>query len=101
MHRMRTPLLALVAALGGLGAHGAPGQTAEPAAPAAATSSPSLQSSPRLMPLPRGDAARRLPIVLQAQKITSQPDLQAVAEGDVEFRRGGLVIQAEDRKSVV
>jgi LPS-assembly protein len=47
------------------------------------------------MPLPRGEAARRLPIVLQAQKITTQPDLQTVAEGDVEFRRGGLVIQAD------
>ncbi len=101
---MRIPLLALVAALGGLGAHGARSQTADPAAPqaafapasaASAGASTPLQSSPRLMPLPRGDAARRLPIVLQAQKITTQPDLQTVAEGDVEFRRGGLVIQAD------
>ncbi len=92
---MRIPLLALVAALGGLGAHGARGQTAEAAAPAPAASSASLQSSPRLLPLPKGEAARRLPIVLQAQKVTAQPDLQAVAEGDVEFRRGGLVIQAD------
>ena len=92
---MRTPLLALVAALGGLGAHGARGQSVEPVAPAASASAATLQNSPRLMPLPRGEAARRLPIVLQAQKITSQPDLQTLAEGDVEFRRGGLVIQAD------
>lgn len=99
---MRTPLLALVAALGGLGAHGARGQSVEPAASAAsaasappAASAANLQSSPRLMPLPRGDAARRLPIVLLARQITAQPDLQTVAEGDVEFRRGGLVIQAD------
>ncbi|MDP1912257.1 LPS-assembly protein LptD [Brevundimonas sp.] len=45
--------------------------------------------------MPRAEAARQLPIVLQAQKITSQPDLQTVAEGQVEFRRAGLVIRAE------
>jgi hypothetical protein len=33
-----------------------------------------LQASTTLQPLPRGDAARQLPIVLQAQKITGQPD---------------------------
>jgi LPS-assembly protein len=96
---MRIPLLALVAALGGLSAQGARGQpvglvVAAPASSSASSPTP-LQSSPRLMPLPRGDASRRLPIVLQAQKITTQPDLQTVAEGDVEFRRGGLVIQAD------
>jgi len=54
-----------------------------------------LTPSTTLQPLPRGEAARRLPIVLQARRLSSQPDLQALAEGDVEFRRGGLVIQAD------
>ena len=54
-----------------------------------------LTPSTTLQPLPRGDAGRRLPIVLQARSLRSQPDLQTLAEGDVEFRRGGLVIQAD------
>ena len=68
-------------------------------APALAASSasapPALQASTTLQPLPRGDAARRLPIVLQAQRISGQPDLLTQGEGDVEFRRGGLVVQAD------
>jgi LPS-assembly protein len=54
-----------------------------------------LEPSPRLTPLPRGTAQRPLPIVLRAQRITSQPDLLTEATGDVEFRRGGLVIRAD------
>ncbi len=49
----------------------------------------------RLQGAPRGEAARALPIVLQAQTLRGQPDLETVAEGDVEFRRGGLVIRAD------
>ncbi|MBC7942335.1 MAG: LPS-assembly protein LptD, partial [Chitinophagaceae bacterium] len=45
--------------------------------------------------LPRGEAARQQPILLRARAISGQPDLEAVAEGDVEFRRGGLVIRAD------
>jgi LPS-assembly protein len=56
---------------------------------------PALIPSPRLQPLPTGDGAPPLPIVLRAQRISSQPDLRTLAEGDVEFRRGGLVIQAD------
>ena len=90
---MRISLLALAAALCGSGGSvnaqaQAPAQT--PAAP-----SPELEPSLRLKPLPRADAARLLPIFLQAQSLTSQPDLETVAEGDVEFRRGGLVIRAD------
>jgi LPS-assembly protein len=48
-----------------------------------------------LQPLPRGEAAAQLPIILRAQTITSQPDLATVAEGKAEFRRGGLVIRAD------
>jgi LPS-assembly protein len=83
---MRTTLLALAAALCVSGGS-ASSQTAAPAA--------SLEPSRRLNPLPRTEAARQLPIVLQAQSIRSQPDLETVAEGDVEFRRGGLVIRAD------
>ncbi len=54
-----------------------------------------LKASPALQPLPRGDAGRQLPIVLQADRVTGRPDLEATAEGRVEFRRGGLVIRAD------
>ena len=54
-----------------------------------------LAPSPALRPLPRGDAARQLPLVLQADSIRSQPDLETVAEGHVELRRGGLVLNAD------
>ncbi|MFO1295845.1 MAG: LPS assembly protein LptD [Rubrivivax sp.] len=33
--------------------------------------------------------------MLQARTLRGQPDVQTVAEGDVEFRRGGLVIRAD------
>ncbi len=64
--------------------------TSRPSSPA-----PALIASPRLQPLPSGDNAPALPIVLRAQRISSQPDLRTLAEGEVEFRRGGLVIQAD------
>jgi len=54
-----------------------------------------LAPSPALQPLPRGEAARQLPIVLRADRIRNQPELETVAEGAVEFRRGGLVIRAD------
>jgi LPS-assembly protein len=54
-----------------------------------------LEPSTRLSPLPRSEAGRQLPIVLQARRISSQPDLETVAEGEVEFRRGGLVVRAD------
>jgi LPS-assembly protein len=54
-----------------------------------------LAPARRLQPPPRGEAARDLPVVLQARTLRGQPDVEAVAEGDVEFRRGGLVIRAD------
>ncbi len=91
--------LAVVALAQATTAHAADAVAATaPQAPAAAASAATpapLERSPRLVPLPRADAARRLPIVLQARTLTSQPDLQTVAEGEVEFRRGGLVIRAD------
>ena len=68
------------------------------AAASAASAAPvpaALQPSPSLQPLPRGEAARRLPVVIQADSLRSQPDQQTVAEGKVEFRRGGMVIKAD------
>ena len=82
--RMRITLLALATALW---ASSASGQTA--------AQTPSLQPSTSLKPLPGAEGARRLPIVLQARSLSSQPDLETVAEGEVEFRRGGLVILAD------
>ncbi|CAD5373170.1 LPS-assembly protein LptD [Rubrivivax sp. A210] len=90
---MRIPSLALAAGL--LAAGGwASGQVAPPSPKSAPKSMP-LQPSTGLQSLPRGDAARQLPIVLRAQSIASQPDLETVAEGDVEFRRGTLDIRAD------
>jgi LPS-assembly protein len=54
-----------------------------------------LEPNRTLQPLPRGDASRRLPIILRAQNIRARPDLEAVAEGAVEFRRGGMTISAD------
>ena len=54
-----------------------------------------LRQAPALQPAPRGDAARKLPIILQAQTLSGRPDLDTVAEGNAEFRRGGTVIRAD------
>ena len=54
-----------------------------------------LQLSSTLAPPPRGDAARQLPIIVQARELRGRPDLETVAEGDAEFRRGGMVIRAD------
>jgi LPS-assembly protein len=54
-----------------------------------------LQPSTTLTPLPRGEAAKPLPIILQAREVRGRPDLETIAEGDAEFRRGGLVIRAD------
>jgi LPS-assembly protein len=62
------------------------------ATPAAAVE---LEPSRILQGLPRGEASRQLPTILQAERIRTQLDLETVAEGNVEFRRGGLVIRAD------
>ena len=91
--RISLPAFALGLLVGG----NAAGQAPPLAAPSAAASSSvaALVPSTTLQPLPRGEAAGSLPIVLRARQIRGQPDLQAVAEGEVEFRRGGLVIRAD------
>ncbi len=64
--------------------------------PWACLAQPALQSSTELGALPRNEAARALPIVLRARTLSGQIDQQAVASGDVEFRRGGVVIRADE-----
>ncbi len=54
-----------------------------------------LRPSTALQPAPRGDAARGLPVLLNAQTVTGSPDQDAVAEGNVEFRRAGMTIRAD------
>lgn len=54
-----------------------------------------LQPSTSLQPPPRTDAARKLPIVLEANELRGRPDLETIAEGDAEFRRGGVVLRAD------
>ncbi len=51
--------------------------------------------SPALQPPPKGDAAKQLPIILRANELRGRPDLETVAEGNAEFRRGGAVIRAD------
>ena len=48
-----------------------------------------------LQPPARGEASRKLPIILRAQTLSGRPDLDTVAEGNAEFRRGGMVIRAD------
>ena len=54
-----------------------------------------LRPSPVLQPPVRGEASRKLPIILRAQTLSGRPDLDTVAEGEAEFRRGGMVIRAD------
>ena len=54
-----------------------------------------LRMAPVLEAPPGGQASRALPTILQARELTGRPDLDAVAEGDVEFRRGNVVIRAD------
>jgi len=82
------------AAEGAAAAASAPSGPVSPVAPVPSASAP-LTPATRLQGPPRGEAARALPIVLQARTLRGQPDLETVAEGEVEFRRGGLVIRAD------
>ncbi len=54
-----------------------------------------LQPSTQLQPVPRGEQIRQRPVILQADELRARPDLDAVAEGHVEFRRAGTVIRAD------
>ena len=73
----------------------APILLASTAAVAQGISTPPLEASRSLLPPPSGDAASGLSVVLRARSLTAAPDARSVAEGDVELRRGGLVIRAD------
>jgi LPS-assembly protein len=83
---MRLTPLALAAALW---LDGGDASAQAPPAPSA------LEPSRTLQPTPRGEAARNLPLILRANSIRARPDLEAVAEGEVEFRQGGTSIGAD------
>ena len=54
-----------------------------------------LQPSTTLRRSTTSDAARQQPLILQADDLKVRPDLDAVAEGAVEFRRAGMLIKAD------
>jgi LPS-assembly protein len=54
-----------------------------------------LQLSRSLAPPPRGEASKALPIIVQARELRGRPDLETLAEGEAEFRRGGMVLRAD------
>jgi LPS-assembly protein len=54
-----------------------------------------LRPSPMLQPPLRGAASRKQPIILRADSVSGRPDLDTVAEGNVEFRRGNMRIRAD------
>jgi LPS-assembly protein len=67
-----------------------------PASAASAADAPlHLRPSLLLGPPPRGDAARVRSTVLRADRVQSRPELETIAEGNVEFRRAGTVIRAD------
>ena len=79
----------LLAAAVGAAAQGVAASDAPP--PDAA----SLRLSRSLKPLPRGNAARTLPVQISARELRGRPDLDADAVGEVDFRRGGVHIEAD------
>ncbi|MDQ6680872.1 MAG: LPS-assembly protein LptD, partial [Pseudomonadota bacterium] len=106
-HFFQLPLLQFFrtfAASGRLCACGSPAFVAAAAAllantPATAQTVPGagigLRPSTALAPVPRGDAAKPLPIILRARELRGRPDLETIAEGDVELRRGDVVVRAD------
>ena len=84
----RTPLAA--AALAALLALSAHAQGAEPLGEPI-----QLKATPALAPPARGETARRMPIFLQADEVGGVPDLEATAEGHVQFRRAGVSISTD------
>jgi LPS-assembly protein len=93
--KTKVVMLAVLAAPLCFGQASAPAGALAPVAPASAASGIELRASPALQPPPRGDAARQLPIILRAREVHGRPDLDAEAVGDVEFRRGGVVMRAD------
>lgn len=57
---------------------------------------PLLMMSPQLSPTPRGQAARLLPIFLEADVLSGKTDEFTKAEGTARLRRGALTIRADE-----
>ncbi|MEO5882637.1 MAG: LPS assembly protein LptD [Caldimonas sp.] len=94
--RLRILCIATLAILsGGAAAQALSSAASAPVGAASAPPGLQLRSSASLQPPPRGDAAKQLPIVLRARELRGRPDLDAEAEGDVEFRRGAVVIRSD------
>jgi LPS-assembly protein len=70
------------------------GKTVQAQADGAASAAP-LQPSRKLAPLPSGDTAKELPAILRAQRLRARPDIDAEAEGNVEFSRGDVFIRTD------
>ncbi|MDO9314165.1 MAG: LPS assembly protein LptD [Burkholderiaceae bacterium] len=73
----------------------APAAAQIPVLPLITDSGIELRLSPKLLPLPRGEAGKQLPIAVLAQKVRGRPDLETIAEGDAVLRRGDLTLQAD------
>jgi LPS-assembly protein len=86
---MRPTTLALAAALCLTGAPVLAQDLGPPAAGA-------LLPSRKLKPLPAGDAANALPAIVRAKSMRARPDIDAEAEGDVEFIRGDVSIRTDN-----
>ena len=56
---------------------------------------PALVPSTSLSATATGEQARQRPVFMQADEIVGRPDLEAHAQGNVEFRRAGTVIRAD------
>ncbi len=65
------------------------------AAVSSAWAEPPLRPSTALTPPPRGEAGGRRPVILLADELRVRPDLDAVAEGHVEFHRAGTIVKAD------
>lgn len=72
----------------------APAALAQPGEPEALPGT-TLKVSPELRSVQRRGSSRPLPIIVLADKIRGRPDLDTVAEGHVELRRAGALIQAD------
>jgi len=54
-----------------------------------------LQSSPTLGPPPASETSKSVPVIVQAREIRGRPGIDTVAEGDVELRRGDLLLRTD------
>ncbi len=95
--RLRILSIAVLAASAdGAAAQATPSSSVSSPAPAASAAlGIELRAAPSLQAPPHGEAGRQLPIILRARELHGRPDVDAEAVGDVEFRRGSIVIRAD------